>query len=125
MNTPVKAIKMSHSKYSVNITDENTMTYRIMRCDKDDVTNALDNNFVRDLIYEIHKQREELDRLKLAVNSFTGNTVMMTSPIGDLSVDTTGLRRAVDEISRLQKKIKDIESAVDFVKFTINKPDEK
>lgn len=31
----------------------------------------------------------------------------MTSPIGDLPIDSDGMRKAVDEIARLQKIIKD------------------
>ena len=35
------------------------------------------------------------------------NTAFMTSPIGDLTIDSTGLRKAVDEITRLRKIIED------------------
>lgn len=36
----------------------------------------------------------------------------MTSPIGDLTIDSDGLRKAIDEIIRLRAIIKDLESKI-------------
>jgi len=114
-----------NSKYSINITNENTMEYRIM-CYDEDVTNALDNNFVKDLIYEIYKQRADYELLKRGVNSFvTSKPAVMTSPIGDLTIDADGLRKAIDEISMLREKLKYVENTIHFALYTCNKSDEK
>lgn len=36
----------------------------------------------------------------------------MTSPIGDLTIDSDGLRTAIDEIRRLQNEIKELKSRI-------------
>lgn len=115
----MSTITMNHSKYSVNITNETTMAYRIMRGDED-VTNALENNFNRDLIYEIIKLREENDRLKAAVGAEITNPAIMTSPIGDLTIDSAGMRKAIDTIAELQKKLKHVESAAGYLQYVLN-----
>ena len=37
------------------------------------------------------------------------STAFMTSPIGDLTIDSTGLRTAIDEIARLRSIIAEME----------------
>ena len=115
----MSTITMEHSKYSVNITNETTMEYRIARGDKD-VTESLDNNFVRDMIYEIAKLREENERLRTAVNAEIANPAIMTSPIGDLTIDSTGMRKAIDTIDALQKKLTHVESAAGYLQYVLN-----
>lgn len=115
----MSTITMEHSKYSVNITNETTMEYRITRGDED-VTKALDSNFARDMIYEIAKLREENERLRTAVNAEIVNPAIMTSPIGDLTIDSAGMRKAVDAIDALQKKLKHVESAAGYLQYVLN-----
>jgi len=49
---------------------------------------------------EIISLMEENNRLKAILT--TPTTSYMTSPIGGLTVDSTGLRKAIDEIDRLR-----------------------
>ena len=98
-------IKMEHSKYSIVITDERINQYEIKRCDED--VSDMKNNLVTDLVYEIINLRETI--AKLAQDE---NTTVMTSTIGDLPVNSTGLRTAIDEIARLENKLRSISNII-------------
>lgn len=54
------------------------------------------------LLNLIAEKDEEIERLQKIITSPT--EAYMTSPIGDLTINSTGLRKAVDEIERLRDK---------------------
>lgn len=48
--------------------------------------------------------------IKTEIIDTTYSTAFMTSPIGDLSIDSDGLRKAIDEIVRLRNIINNMEN---------------
>lgn len=102
--------KMSHSKYSIKFNNpERASDYRILRCGTEDITESVDNNIIRDLILEIDKLNEENKYLKeIADSAVNGKPAVMTSSIGDLTIDAEGMRKAIDHINNLETKLRTI-----------------
>lgn len=74
------------------LTDE-----EIMRA-LEDMASECETNFSASVVDLIHRQKAEIGRL---TSLYDGQTAFMTSSIGDLPLTVEGLRKAVDEISRL------------------------
>lgn len=64
----------------------------------EDMTSECKTNFSAGVVDLINRQKAEIERL---TSLYDGQTAFMTSSIGDLPLTVEGLRKAVDEISRL------------------------
>ena len=80
---------------------DNLATARLTSdCSANDI--AIVCNFVLD---DVPKLLEELKKLQDVLVSFMSSTIQMTTPLGLLSVNSTGMRTLVDEVARLQSEL--------------------
>ena len=78
--------------------DEKKLTDEEIMKTLEDMASECETNFSASVVDLIHRQQAEIERL---TSLYEGQTAFMTSSIGDLPLTVEGLRKAVDEISRL------------------------
>ena len=82
-----------------------------------DVTACFENPFTEAILdayfNEKHANRileNKNKRLTETIETYAAKSAVMTSPIGDLTVDSAGMRKAIDEITHLRSVIADIKT---------------
>ena len=82
-----------------------------------DVTARFENSFTEAIINAYFNEKHansilenKNKRLTETIETYASKPAVMTSPIGDLTVDSAGMKRAIDEIAFLRSIIADIKT---------------